>query len=35
LARYFKPTEGTKDVLIDPNSPKGKVVRIGASLSPK
>jgi hypothetical protein len=35
LAESFKPTEGTKEVLIDPNSPKGKVVRIGASLSPK
>jgi hypothetical protein len=34
-ARSFEPTEGTKEVLIDPSSTKGKVVRIGASLSLK
>jgi hypothetical protein len=34
-ARSFVPTEGTKKVLIDPSSSKGKVVRIGTSLSPK
>jgi hypothetical protein len=31
----FEPTEGTKEVLIDPSSSKGKVVRIDTSLSPK
>jgi hypothetical protein len=35
LAGSFEPTEGTKVVLIDPNSSKGKVVRIGTSLYPK
>jgi hypothetical protein len=34
-AGSFEPTEGTKEVLIDPNSTEGKVVRIGTSLSPK
>ncbi|XP_066365464.1 uncharacterized protein [Miscanthus floridulus] len=31
--RSFKPIEGTKEVLIDPSDPKGKVVRIGTTLS--
>ncbi|XP_066333780.1 uncharacterized protein [Miscanthus floridulus] len=31
----FKPAEGSKEVLIDPNSPYGKVVRIGTTLSSK
>jgi hypothetical protein len=31
----FEPIEGTKEVLIDPSSTKGKVVHIGTSLSPK
>jgi hypothetical protein len=31
----FEPIEGTKEVLIDPSSTEGKVVRIGTSLSPK
>jgi hypothetical protein len=34
-AGSFEPIEGTKEVLIDPNSSEGKVVRIGTSLSPK
>jgi hypothetical protein len=34
-AGSFEPTEGTKEVLIDPNSSEGKVVRIGTSHSPK
>jgi len=33
LARSFEPIEGTKEVLIDPSSSKGKVVRIGTLLS--
>ena len=28
----FEPVEGTKEVLIDPNGSKGKVVRIGTTL---
>jgi hypothetical protein len=35
LARSFEPTEGTNEVLIDPSSIEGKVVRIDADLSPK
>ena len=31
----FKPVKGTKEVLIDPSNPKGKVVRIGTTLSSK
>jgi hypothetical protein len=31
----FEPTEGTKEVLIDPSSSEGKVVRVGTSLSPE
>ncbi|XP_066323171.1 uncharacterized protein [Miscanthus floridulus] len=31
--RSFKPVEGAKEVLIDPNGSKGKVVRIGTMLS--
>jgi hypothetical protein len=34
-ARSFEPTEGTKEVLIDPGSTEGKVAHIGALLSPK
>jgi hypothetical protein len=34
-ARSFEPIKGTKEVLIDPSSSEGKVVHIGASLSPK
>ncbi|XP_066324548.1 uncharacterized protein [Miscanthus floridulus] len=33
--RSFEPTEGSKEVLIDPGSPDGKVVRIGTVLSSK
>ena len=29
----FKPIEGAKEVLIDPSISKGKVVRIGTTLS--
>ena len=29
----FEPVEGTKEVLIDPSGSKGKVVRIGTTLS--
>ena len=32
-ARCFEPIEGTKEVLIDPSSTNGKVVRIGTTLS--
>jgi len=31
----FEPVEGSKEVLIDPGSPKGKVVRIGTTLYSK
>ena len=31
----FKPAEGFKEVLIDPDSSEGKVVRIGTMLSSK
>ena len=31
--RSFKSAEGSKEVLIDPSSPKGKMVRIGTTLS--
>ena len=31
----FEPIEGTKEVLIDPSGSKGKVVRIGTTLSSK
>jgi hypothetical protein len=34
-ARSFEPTEGTKEVLIDPSNSEGKVVRVGTLLSPK
>jgi hypothetical protein len=34
-AGSLEPTEGTKEVLIDPSSSKGKVVLIGTSLSHK
>ena len=33
--RSFKPVEGAKEVLIDPSGSKGKVVRIGTTLSPE
>ena len=32
-AGSFEPIEGAKEVFIDPNSSKGKVVRIGTTLS--
>jgi len=35
LAKSFEPTKGVKEVLIDPNSSEGKVVRIGTTLSSK
>ena len=35
LARPFEPTEGIKEVLIDPSSSKDKVVRISTTLSSK
>jgi hypothetical protein len=34
-AGSFEPTEGVKEVLIDPSNSKDKVVCIGAMLSPK
>jgi hypothetical protein len=34
-AKSFEPIENTEEVLIDPSSSEGKVVRIGTSLSPK
>ncbi|XP_066354935.1 uncharacterized protein [Miscanthus floridulus] len=34
-ARSFEPVEGTKEVLIDPSGSKGKMVRIGTTLSSK
>jgi hypothetical protein len=34
-ARAFEPTEGTKEVPVDPNDPDRKVLRIGTDLSPK
>ena len=33
--RSFELAEGSKEVLIDPGSPEGKVVRIGTTLSAK
>ncbi|XP_066320805.1 uncharacterized protein [Miscanthus floridulus] len=33
ITKSFEPIEGTKEVLIDPSDPKGKVVRIGTMLS--
>ena len=33
LAGSFEPMEGAKEVLIDPSGSKGKVVRIGTTLS--
>jgi len=35
LAGSFEPVEGAKEVLIDPSGSKGKVVRIGTTLSSK
>jgi len=35
LAGSFEPTEGIKEVLIDPSSSKDKVVRISTTLSSK
>ena len=35
LTRSFELAEGSKEVLIDPGSPEGKVVRIGTTLSSK
>ncbi|XP_066311135.1 uncharacterized protein [Miscanthus floridulus] len=34
-AGSFEPIEGAKEVLIDPSGSKGKVVRIGITLSSK
>ena len=34
-AGSFEPVEGTNEVLIDPSSSEGKVVRIGTTLSSK
>ena len=34
-AGSFEPAEGSKEVLIDPSRPDGKVVRIGTALSSK
>ena len=34
-ARSFEPIEGAKEVLIDPRGSKGKVMRIGTTLSTK
>ena len=34
-ARSFEPTEGIKEVLVDPSSSEAKVVRIGTTLSSK
>ncbi|XP_066383153.1 uncharacterized protein [Miscanthus floridulus] len=31
----FEPAKGSKEVLIDPGSPEGKVMRIGTTLSSK
>ncbi|XP_066313506.1 uncharacterized protein [Miscanthus floridulus] len=33
--RSFEPMEGTKEVLVDPGSPKGKVVHISTMISSK
>ncbi|XP_066341165.1 uncharacterized protein [Miscanthus floridulus] len=33
--RSFNPIEGSKEVLIDPGSTKGKMVRVGTMLSSK
>ena len=33
--RSFEPAEGSKEVLIDPSSPEGKVMHIGTTLSSK
>ena len=33
LTGSFEPVEGSKEVLIDPNSSEGKTVRIGTTLS--
>ncbi|XP_066333650.1 uncharacterized protein [Miscanthus floridulus] len=35
LTESFEPAEGSKEVLIDPDSPEGKVVRISTTLSSK
>ena len=35
LTGSFEPAEGSKEVLIDPGSTEGKVVRIGTTLSSK
>jgi len=32
-ARSFELVEGSKEVLIDPDNPEGKVVHIGTTLS--
>ncbi|XP_066333779.1 uncharacterized protein [Miscanthus floridulus] len=35
LTKSFKPMEGSQEVLIDPDNPDGKVVRIDTTLSSK
>ena len=34
-AQSFKPVEKSKEVLLDPSDDKGKVARVGTSLTPK
>jgi hypothetical protein len=34
-AKAFEPMEGTKEVPVNPDDPNGKVLRVGADLSPK
>jgi hypothetical protein len=34
-AKSFEPIEDTKEVPVDPNDPNGKVLHVGADLSPK
>jgi hypothetical protein len=34
-AGAFEPTEGTKEVPVDPNDPDRKALRVGADLSAK
>jgi hypothetical protein len=32
LARYFEPMEGVKEILVDPDGSRDKLVRIGTTL---
>ena len=34
-AGSFEPTEGIKEIPVDPSSPDGKVLQIGTTLSSK